>query len=521
MSKKPLFFLFCATIILGNLNSHSQAQTLSGSSLSISGTGTISTLVSDTASITSGSIGSLVVGGTTDILGNTLLLGSWALDPTRAGLSIQYYDGNNGDGANLTFLMSRSSAVWNWQRMTASGSTATVMQLDPSNRLILTGTDPNNIQQLILDPNGSADPGDVLTLQAADSRYVSNANICSGEDSWGYGSPAIGIEGGNATAPFSFAGIGAHASEYGAVASGYQSNASGYQSNAIANQANASGLFSNAVGTWSTASGASSTALGYAAVASGDYSTASGAWSRASGGWSTALAPWAVASGDYSTACGDWSTASGWGSLSGGFMTIAQGCFQTVLGTYNIPQGNPQNWNPADPLFIIGNGTPPCDPLTGNPLYDQNGVQLQGVQSNALVINKNGDTTIYGALTIGGTSSSVNSIANGGLVVTGTAVQVVTETGTGTKIVASGSNQLVLIPEQGDLSMGSFTHGAQPVSAVPSQTFQQSAQNSISSQNIAGIKQGTSQTRAGQALASGSSASSGTSSMTSGTVSAQ
>ena len=60
-------------------------------------------------------------------------------------------------------------------------------------------------------------------------------------------------------------------------------------------------------------------------------------------------------------------------------------------------------------------------------------------------------------LTLSGTTK-----ISGGMIVTGTAVQVVSGATTKTKIVASGTNRLVLIPEQGDLSMGDFTNGSQP-----------------------------------------------------------
>jgi len=69
-----------------------------------------------------------------------------------------------------------------------------------------------------------------------------------------------------------------------------------------------------------------------------------------------------------------------------------------------------------------------------------------------------GSLCVKGQLLLSGTSLSPNKISNGGLIVTGSAVT----SGTATTIVSTGTNQLVLIPQQGDLSMGSFTAGAQP-----------------------------------------------------------
>jgi hypothetical protein len=69
-----------------------------------------------------------------------------------------------------------------------------------------------------------------------------------------------------------------------------------------------------------------------------------------------------------------------------------------------------------------------------------------------------GSLLVTGQFILSGTSLSPNKISNGGLVVTGSVVT----SGTTTTIVSTGINQLVLIPQQGDLSMGSFTAGAQP-----------------------------------------------------------
>lgn len=70
-------------------------------------------------------------------------------------------------------------------------------------------------------------------------------------------------------------------------------------------------------------------------------------------------------------------------------------------------------------------------------------------------MNNNGDTTLYGKLTVSGTGT--------GLIVTGTAVPVTLTSGTTTtKIISSGTTASVLIPEQGDLSMGDFVNGAKP-----------------------------------------------------------
>ena len=59
-----------------------------------------------------------------------------------------------------------------------------------------------------------------------------------------------------------------------------------------------------------------------------------------------------TAIGFYSEANGNWSTALGWG-------TIARSAFETVIGRFNTNYGpvSATGWNPADRLFVIGNGT--------------------------------------------------------------------------------------------------------------------------------------------------------------------
>ncbi|GEM_PF-2894365 len=164
----PLVFASCL-LLLSEFPSFGQA--LQGSSLDVTGTGAINTLVSGTAAITSGSIGSLVVGGTADVVGNTLYFGSWSADPTHPGYSIFYSDGVAGTNSGLTQTLTRPQAVWNWQRIATSGSAVNVMQIDASNRLILTGTDSS--QQIVMDPNGTifVNGSNLLTQDVADSRY--------------------------------------------------------------------------------------------------------------------------------------------------------------------------------------------------------------------------------------------------------------------------------------------------------------------------------------------------------------
>jgi hypothetical protein len=134
------------------------------------------------------------------------------------------------------------------------------------------------------------------------------------------------------------------------------------------------------------------------------------------------------------------STASGNYSAAFGNNAKAQGYDQFVVGQYNVPQGTGTGWVGTDNLFVVGNGT------------------SSGSTSNAFTVSKNGDTTVGGALTVSGTSGNLNKIAKGGLIITGSAQT----SGTTTTYVSTGTNQLLLVPQQGDLSMGSYTAGALP-----------------------------------------------------------
>lgn len=100
--------------------------------------------------------------------------------------------------------------------------------------------------------------------------------------------------------------------------------------------------------------------------------------------------------------------------------SVAMGSGLIVTSSVHVAVGqyNTQYSSGTEPLFTVGCGTSSTD------------------RHDALVVKKDGSTTVNGTLTVSGT------MVNG-------------------KVVASGSNTL-LIPEQGDLSMGGFTSGPQP-----------------------------------------------------------
>jgi hypothetical protein len=235
-------------------------------------------------------------------------------------------------------------------------------------------------------------------------------------------------------------GIGATASGNNGTAIGDGANASGNEAVASGPEATASGVFAIASGAFATGSGAYSVASGYQSDATGEFSEASGPDSTAKAILAVASGALSTASGTDSTALAYESTASGNNSVAAGYQSTAGSYAEFVTGQYNqaaaVQSGT--NWVPADDLFVIGNGT------------------SSGAPSDAVEVQKNGNTTIGGTLAVTGTATSTiggSAYVHGSLVVTGSMVN-------GT-VITVGTNA-ILVPQQGDLSMGTFTGGPTP-----------------------------------------------------------
>ena len=177
------------------------------------------------------------------------------------------------------------------------------------------------------------------------------------------------------------------------LAAGIFSTASGNTSVAIGYTATASGNRSIAIGSNVTSSGLSSTALGSSSIASGDYSFTTGS-SRASGQYSNAMGHFSISSGTASTSAGYDATASGEYSTAFGGGTTASSSYDTAIGVNNVGGGDPINWVGTDPLFEVGNGT-------------------SGTH-DALIVLKNGNTTINGDLNVTGNVTCGSGCGGGG-----------------------------------------------------------------------------------------------------------
>ncbi|OGU58947.1 MAG: hypothetical protein A2X64_02875 [Ignavibacteria bacterium GWF2_33_9] len=181
---------------------------------------------------------------------------------------------------------------------------------------------------------------------------------------------------------------------FGNTASGNSTTVSGGQSNITSgNQTTIGGGILNTAsnqmttiggGGGNTASGIASTVSGgstnnstgnYSTIGGGLQNTASGAGSVVSGGGGN------TASGSVST-------------VSGGMGNTAQSFGETVIGIYaTVGAGDSAEYVPTDRLFVIGNG-----------LWEES-------RSDALVMLKNGNTTLNGTLTATGFSGSLSGNA--------------------------------------------------------------------------------------------------------------
>jgi len=215
-------------------------------------------------------------------------------------------------------------------------------------------------------------------------------SVAKGYNSFSIGGEIYGVPGTktNATAESSMA-IGFDSQAYGkrSLAIGISDTTKGQYSFSFGYKTSARSNYSTAIGRESTANGMSSVSMGYRTYTSGEYSLAMGFYTQATGTYSTAMGTYTVASGGSSTAFGGSTTASGDASAAFGGSTTASGTYSLATGSYTVASGrmstalgwytNAQSgcevvlgswntsytplsiigWNPADRLFVIGNGT--------------------------------------------------------------------------------------------------------------------------------------------------------------------
>jgi hypothetical protein len=176
---------------------------------------------------------------------------------------------------------------------------------------------------------------------------------------------------------------------------GYQSFATGAYSTSLGIDMLASGLNSTAVGINSKATGIGALAFGVNSDAIGTNSTVIGSSSTALGAGSTAIGLYSKSLGEGSTAIGLNSTAKGIFSFSAGVDVVAYSFAETAMGRFNTiysPLGQANGWSIQDRIFVIGNG------------------ESNEIRKDALIILKNGNTTINGQLSVN--SNTITNVAN-------------------------------------------------------------------------------------------------------------
>ena len=365
----------------------------------------------------------------------------------------------NSDGTTGQVLQTDGSGTLSWSSISGSSGLEQITE-NGNTGFRLTGSDPNNYGDIGENSTDFSTQDQASTTRGATAPNAFAAGHRTTASGWH--STAFG-QGSTASGNNSVAAIGGTSSGAQSLSLGYQTNSSGQFSRSIGVSAIASGERSTAIGSNVTASanrstaiggdgtiasgdhslamgqgniasGNNSVAIGYATTASGNKSTSMGENTQATGANSTSMGKGTTASGSYSTAMGFNSMSTAFGSTSTGVSSNAEGDYSTAMGrltraygvnstaigkevkayslsevvigsynTYYSPNGGISNYDAADRLFVIGNGTTPSFP------------------SDALIMLKNGNTTINGQLTLSDGTSSItfpNSDGTNGQVLT-------------------------------------------------------------------------------------------------------
>lgn len=99
------------------------------------------------------SVNELDTSGIFDLRGDSAYFGSWQGNPNQPGATFSYSEGTGGTNAAFTSTLTRPGAAWNWLLLDASGNPSAIMELDPSNRLILGGTPSSISNSVVIDPS--------------------------------------------------------------------------------------------------------------------------------------------------------------------------------------------------------------------------------------------------------------------------------------------------------------------------------------------------------------------------------
>ncbi len=322
--------------------------------------------------------------------GNTTLHGNLTIDADNVGGAGTPYTLPGQDGAANQSMVTDGAGNVSWTDVDAS-STNEIQDLNlAGNTLTIT----NNAAATNID------------LSAYENVFETTNNVTSNEngdyatDDFVFGSPQISSNGQSEHHNRMFFDKSKAAFMVGRV-HGNQAddvNVGLYSINLGVNNT-ASGDFAIAIGSGNTSSALYSNAFGSSTISSGHSSFTAGLNTQATASFSTAIGFQTVASNIASMATGNETVALGYNSFSGGYQSsaiggssfalgyrvTAQSIGEFAIGLYNtnyLPQSGGNTFEPGDRLFVLGNG------------------QDDTNRSDALVMLKNGNTSLHGLLTI-------------------------------------------------------------------------------------------------------------------------
>jgi hypothetical protein len=383
----------------------------------------------------------LTVDGNLEVTGNSELQGSQVhLGTLSTGsLPILIWEGQDVSATTTRSILTGGRPLHEWQWQHPDGMSGVISSMHLSTSHVLTLFDSSGVAKIAFEPGGESilagtlrvqgntslnlQSDSVLTVADGDARYLALSSgatyltISQAATQYVRNDAVDGIPIGVRESPSS-----------PSLSLGVNSYSAGH--------AISIGTLAGTIdGTPSTiGSGAASVSIGYATTGLGDNSIALGSWALTSGARSAALGYSAVALQDDATAIG-----------SG---TVATQVGQVAFGAYNIPSDPSGTPAATDDILVLGNG---ADDLN---------------RSNALLVKRNGDMEVFGKLTTaqgatldGDFTANEAAVFNDSFAVHG---EMTVDRGEH-NVVRAKANQTILVPEQGDISMGEFHAGAAPI----------------------------------------------------------
>lgn len=336
------------------------------------------------------------VSGDLSVPGNILSIGSLNGDTTKSGAILQFSD--SGTQAMFGTALGRTAAQWVWWRVDPANATGFVPTMVVDSAFGLALYDPANPSTPTVKLSADAN-----TASELPKLKLTNQTL---DDPTSVVTQALGDE-----RYWRVSGSNIAIGAGGGVSIGLGANAENYS--VSIGQGSSAVQSTISIGLGTASSGLNSMALGFASMALGEKSITAGY-----GSITTQRGGIAMGEAAYSTQVG-----------------------QVVLGSFNLPPVGTDTPAASDSIFIIGNGT------------------AHTARSNAFVIKRNGDTQVFGTLTVGGHTVltqdaaddlyiRVDQIGGGGN------SAVLTQDAADTRYIQKG--QVLRVAPAGDIDMGEF-----------------------------------------------------------------